>query len=170
LTVTRIAPIRAVAYCTTIHSARFGDQMPTRSPGTTPRSSSPLATLSTWEQSSSYVRRTSCSRETTASLEPKRRLVDVRVWPIVCSVSAGSAGPRSTARRGRGAAGMARVLPDDASPVGEAPVVVCRSGPACPPGSLGSVALRPGARRRSRSSAGRPASGRVRRGAPGAAR
>ena len=29
---TRIAPILAVAYWVTVHSARFGDQMPTRSP------------------------------------------------------------------------------------------------------------------------------------------
>ena len=37
---TRIAPTRAVAYCSTTHSKRFGDQTPTRSPVRTPRATS----------------------------------------------------------------------------------------------------------------------------------
>ena len=36
---TRIAPILAVAYCTIIHSAQFGAQMPIRSPVVTPTAS-----------------------------------------------------------------------------------------------------------------------------------
>mgnify|MGYP006390181409 CR=1 FL=1 len=38
-----LAPIWAVAYCTMAHSAVFGDQMPTRSPGPIPRCSSAVA-------------------------------------------------------------------------------------------------------------------------------
>jgi hypothetical protein len=41
---TRIAPIFAVANCTTTHSKQFGDQMPTRSSFSTPASMSPHAT------------------------------------------------------------------------------------------------------------------------------
>ncbi len=33
---TRMAPILAVAYCTIVHSAQFGAQMPTRSPFSMP--------------------------------------------------------------------------------------------------------------------------------------
>ena len=44
---TRMAPILAVAYCTTVHSAQFGAQMPTRSPFSTPSDISPRATRST---------------------------------------------------------------------------------------------------------------------------
>ena len=44
---TRMAPTLAVAYWRVTHSALFGDQMPTRSPGSTPRASSPRATSST---------------------------------------------------------------------------------------------------------------------------
>ena len=32
LTLTRIAPILALAYCVIVHSAQFGAQIPTRSP------------------------------------------------------------------------------------------------------------------------------------------
>ena len=42
---TMIAPICAVAYCTSTHSATFGLQMPTRSPFATPRAINPFATL-----------------------------------------------------------------------------------------------------------------------------
>jgi hypothetical protein len=38
-----IAPMRAVAYWTTTHSQRLGDQMPTRSPFFTPRARSARA-------------------------------------------------------------------------------------------------------------------------------
>ncbi len=43
LTLTRTAPIRAVAYWTRIHSAQFGAQMPTRSPLPMPATISPNA-------------------------------------------------------------------------------------------------------------------------------
>jgi hypothetical protein len=43
---TRIAPIFADAYCTIVHSAQLGAQMPTRSPRSTPKASKPLATRS----------------------------------------------------------------------------------------------------------------------------
>ena len=46
LTVTSTAPIRAVAYWTSTHSAQFGAQIPTRSPFSTPRATSPRATRS----------------------------------------------------------------------------------------------------------------------------
>ena len=42
-----MAPIRAVAYCTTTHSALFGLQMPTRSPGSIPAAMSARANSST---------------------------------------------------------------------------------------------------------------------------
>ena len=45
LMLTRITPIRAVAYCISTHSARFGAQIPTRSPFFTPRTSRPRATF-----------------------------------------------------------------------------------------------------------------------------
>ena len=43
---TRIAPIFAVAYWVSVHSAQFGAQMPTRSPLTMPISSNPRASAS----------------------------------------------------------------------------------------------------------------------------
>ena len=43
LTLTRIAPMRAVAYCVTTHSQRLGAQMPTRSPLAMPRAMSASA-------------------------------------------------------------------------------------------------------------------------------
>ena len=44
---TSTAPTLAVAYCKITHSALFGDQIPTRSPASTPNPSRPLATSST---------------------------------------------------------------------------------------------------------------------------
>ena len=44
---TSTAPTLAVAYWRVAHSALFGDQIPTRSPHSTPSASRPLATSST---------------------------------------------------------------------------------------------------------------------------
>jgi hypothetical protein len=52
LTFTTIAPIFAVAYCTSVHSAQFGAQMPTRSPFATSAAISPRASAFTSASSS----------------------------------------------------------------------------------------------------------------------
>lgn len=49
---TRIAPMRAVAYWSSVHSAQFGAQIPMRSPAAMPFASSPLARASTSVSSS----------------------------------------------------------------------------------------------------------------------
>ena len=55
LMLTRIAPTFAVAYCSSVHCAQFGAQMPTRSPFSMPRSSSPTASASTSVTNSAHV-------------------------------------------------------------------------------------------------------------------
>ena len=64
---TMIAPILAVANCTTIHSAWFIAQMPTRSPFSTPRPMSARATSFTLARNSRYVQRMFWWTETIAS-------------------------------------------------------------------------------------------------------
>jgi hypothetical protein len=49
---TRMAPIFAVAYWRNVHSARFGDQIPTRSPLPMPCATSPSASALTSPASS----------------------------------------------------------------------------------------------------------------------
>jgi hypothetical protein len=52
LMLTRIAPIRAVAYCVRVHSAQLGAQIPTRSPVATPAASRPRASSVTRSENS----------------------------------------------------------------------------------------------------------------------
>ena len=67
--------MRAVAYWTSTHSALFGLQMPTRSPGSIPAAMSALASSSTAASSCAYVRRTSWKGTTSASWSGKRAAV-----------------------------------------------------------------------------------------------
>ena len=89
--------MRAVANCVTSHSARFGDQMPRRSPRSRPSDSSPAASSSTTAPNSRQVQRTPCSRNSTAGRSPKR-----------ATVSASSAGMRLLGQRGMGLAAHPR--------------------------------------------------------------
>src|SRR5450755_1940460 len=52
---TRIAPILAVPYWSSTHSAQFGAQMPTRSPASMPAATRPSATASVSASSPAYV-------------------------------------------------------------------------------------------------------------------
>ncbi len=52
---TRITPSLAVAYCTSAHSAQFGLQIPTRSPGSIPAARKARAVRSTAAPNSVYV-------------------------------------------------------------------------------------------------------------------
>ena len=67
LTLTRIAPIFAVAYCVIVHSAQFGDHMPTRSPLVMPARTRPMASASTSRFSSAQVQRRPVANSTSAS-------------------------------------------------------------------------------------------------------
>ena len=105
---TRIAPTRAVANCTTTHSAQFGAQMPTRSPFSTPAASRPRAHRSTWASSSAYVQRTPCARETSASRAPCSETIAFHISPIVSPRSGTSETPCWYARL---IVGCRRMLP-----------------------------------------------------------
>ena len=80
---TRIAPIFAVAYWVSVHSAQFGAQMPTRSPLAMPVPSNPSASASTSAASSAYVHRRLADRSTSASRSPNARTVASKLPPIV---------------------------------------------------------------------------------------
>src|SRR5690242_14148271 len=82
-----MAPIRAVAYCTNTHSGRFGDQIPTRSPGPTPSPTSARASVSTSSSSSRYVHRRPLGTSASASRSPTRRTVRRRHPPMVSPMS-----------------------------------------------------------------------------------
>ena len=93
LTLTRIAPIFAVAYCTSVHSAQFGDHMPTRSPLPIPARISPMASASTSRSSSVQVQRRPVANSTSASRSGYAATVASKFSPIVWSSSAGSISP-----------------------------------------------------------------------------
>ena len=95
LTLTRIAPIFAVAYCVIVHRALFGPQMPIRSPFSMPAASRPRATTSTSRSNSRQVQRVPVANSTIASRSGKRATVRSRLAPIVSSRSAGSVSPRA---------------------------------------------------------------------------
>ena len=67
---TRISPALAVANWVTTHSALFGDQMPIRSPGSSPSATSPAAKASTRSPSSRQLQRICWWRTTSASRSP----------------------------------------------------------------------------------------------------
>src|SRR5438045_3949886 len=83
-----MAPTRAVANCRRVHSTRVGDQMPTRSPGSTPMARMPRATSSTRAASSDQVNRTSWWRLTRARPSGNRAAVAASASPMVWPVSA----------------------------------------------------------------------------------
>ena len=87
---TRIAPIFAVAYWISTHSAQLGAQMPTRSPLAIPVASSPRATSFTAASSSAYVQRRPVATSTSASRSAYRAAARSRFSPIV-SPSSGTA-------------------------------------------------------------------------------
>jgi len=84
---TRIAPIFAVAYWVSVHSAQFGAQIPTRSPLAMPISIRPSASASTSAASSAYVQRRTeplpPARSTRASRSPNARTAASKLPPIV---------------------------------------------------------------------------------------
>ena len=86
---TRIAPIFALPYCSSTHSAQFGAQIPTRSPVATPEAMSPRATASVAASSCAYVQRLPVGTSTSASLSPCAAAIRRRLSPIV-SPSSGS--------------------------------------------------------------------------------
>src|SRR6476660_3740433 len=90
---TRIAPIFAVAYCTTVHWAQFGAQIPTRSPVATPVARSARASPSTSAANSAYVQRIPWATSTRASRSPTRATVASRLSGMVCSSSGTSVSP-----------------------------------------------------------------------------
>ena len=99
---TRIAPIRAVANCVSSHSARFGDQMPTRSPAATPSLSKPDARTSTSSANSRQVQRMFCSRKITAGRSGNFAAVSRRKRETVASLSGMSVEPRTYDKPSRG--------------------------------------------------------------------
>ena len=80
------------ARCSRIHSTQLLAQIPTRSPGTSPRPASPRAVRSTSAANSPQVSRTSSWRTTRASPRGNRWAVSRRTSVVVFS-SRGSAGP-----------------------------------------------------------------------------
>src|SRR4051794_38619976 len=107
---TRIAPILAVAYCTSVHSEQFGAQMPTRSPVRTPVAISARASRSTSARSSAYVHRLPCATSTSASRSANRSAVASKLSPIVVSRRGVSVSPRVCERLGSSVAGCAVVM------------------------------------------------------------
>src|SRR5262249_31658380 len=83
LTLTRMIPAFAVAYWTNAHSAQFGLQMPTRSPGAMPAAMNARPARSTSAANSAYVYRSPWWTDTSASRSPKRATVRSRLPPIV---------------------------------------------------------------------------------------
>src|SRR6478735_4791379 len=107
---TRIAPILAVAYWTSVHSEQLGAQIPTRSPVLTPTASRARASRSTSARSSAYVHRLPCATSTSASRSPNRSTVASKLSPIVISSSGVSVSPRVCERVGSSVTGGAAVI------------------------------------------------------------
>ncbi|MCY1505565.1 hypothetical protein D9M68_397840 [compost metagenome] len=84
---TSTSPSRAVANWVTSHSTRLGDQIPTRSPLSSPSVCRPAASASTASQNSRQFQRTPCSRKATASRSGKRATVCASNSGTVCSDS-----------------------------------------------------------------------------------
>src|SRR5688572_22961527 len=84
-----MAPTRAGADCTSVHSALLGPQMPTRSPLRMPAPTSPRATASTSACSSAQVQRRPLAHSTSASRSAYDATVRARLSQMVSSSSAG---------------------------------------------------------------------------------
>src|SRR4029453_9222848 len=90
---TRMAPTLAVAYWRVTHSALLGDQIPTRSPGSIPRASSPRATASTAAWNWAEVMRTPWRTLTRPALSGALAAVRSRFWPMVSPSNATGLAP-----------------------------------------------------------------------------
>ncbi len=90
--------MRAVANCVSSHSARFGDQMPTRSPRRTPSAHRPAADASTSSSSCCQVKRNRWSTNTAASRSGQRRAAAASSACTVESLSGTSVAPRTCDR------------------------------------------------------------------------
>ena len=90
---TRTAPILAVAYWVSVHSAQFGDQIPTRSPLPMPARTSPIASASTSASSSAQVQRRPLATSTSASRSGCAATVRSKFSPMVSSSSGVSVSP-----------------------------------------------------------------------------
>lgn len=90
---TMIAPIRAVAYCTSTHSAQLTAQMPTRSPLAIPRAIKPRANSPTSAPNWAYVQRRPSAMSTNASLSGQASTARRRLRPTVSPRSGASLVP-----------------------------------------------------------------------------
>src|SRR5262245_50412324 len=90
---TRTAPILAVANWVIVHSAQFGDQIPTRSLLPIPARIRPIASASTSRSSSVQVQRRPLANSTSASRSGYAATVRSKFAPIVSSRSGTSVSP-----------------------------------------------------------------------------
>ncbi|VWC84780.1 hypothetical protein BLA17378_04169 [Burkholderia aenigmatica] len=114
--------MRAVANWVSSHSTRFGDQMPTRSPGSIPSATRPAARTSISCANVRQSQRMPCSRNTTAGRAGTRAAVSCSSVATVASDSGTSVRPRTIDR------------PSSGTPVAMAVVMVSPDRPHRPAG------------------------------------
>src|SRR6185312_16118053 len=128
---TRMTPSFAVAYCTSVHSATLGAQIPTRSPFPRPAASRPSATVSTSSRIWAYVQRRPLGTSTIASWSGWAATTRSKLSPMVSPSSGTSDVPE--AYDGTTGAAADSAVDTAKTSLDELPPILRRSRPGPPP-------------------------------------